>query len=130
LPFEATLHKTFEIACVKDPKKVFSSIDKSVWEDKVIQEDYNRLKQEVAMDIKAGKKKQALGRIKTYYQEKEAINEKIASKTVADNLDRDIKALEQRVNDTFQGAPSAVLQKRKSSAKALQYEGYRGRRQK
>ncbi len=130
MPFEATLHKTFEIACVKDPKKVFSSIDKSVWEDKVIQEDYNRLKQEVAMDIKAGKKKQALGRIKTYYQEKEAINEKIASKTVADNLDRDIKALEQRVNDTFQGAPSAVLQKRKSSAKALQYEGYRGRRQK
>jgi hypothetical protein len=38
--------------------------------------------------------------------------------------------LEHRVNDTFQGAPSAVLQKQKSTAKALQYEGYRGRRQK
>jgi Ca-activated chloride channel family protein len=130
MPFEATLHKTFEIACVKDQKKVFSSIDKSAWADKVIQEDYNRLKQEVAGDIKAGKKDQALGRIKMYYREKEAINETIASKKVAENLDRDIKALEHRVKDTFQGAPSAVLQKQNSTAKALQYEGYRDRRQK
>jgi hypothetical protein len=32
------------------------------------------------------------------------------------------------VEDTFQGAPAAVSEKQKSNSKALQYEGYSGRR--
>ncbi len=55
-PFETALGRTFQIACIKDPRRVLSSIDKSAWSDQVISEDYNRLKQEVAGDIRAGKK--------------------------------------------------------------------------
>jgi Ca-activated chloride channel family protein len=127
-PLEAILDDSFEIACVKNQKEVHSSIDKASWTDKVIREDYNRLKQEVAGDMKAGKKDKALRRIESYYREQESINQTVDSAAVTKNLDRDVRELKELVTDTFQGAPAAVMQKQKSNSKALQYEGYRGRR--
>jgi Ca-activated chloride channel family protein len=127
-PMENTLHGSYEIACIENPEEVQASIDKMSWAEKVIQEDYNRLKQAVATDIKAGKKQKALQRITSYYQEQETINEVVQSEKVTHNLDRDLKDLQQAVEDTFKGAPSAVAQKQKSTSKALQYEGYKGRR--
>ena len=126
--FENTLAQSFQIACVKDRSKVISSIDKSSWSEKVIKEDFNRLKQEVAADMKSGKKQNAMKRIRHYYNEQQEINAAVGSARVAENLDRDVKALETLVEDTFQGEPEAVRQKQKSNAKALQYDGYRGRR--
>ena len=126
--FETTLEDSFTIACVKDQRKVFSSIDKTYWSEKVINEDFNRLKQEVAADLKSGKKQDAMKRIKKYHGDQEAVNAVVGSARVAENLDKDLKELEIYVEDTFQGAPAAVRQKQKSNAKALQYEGYKGRR--
>ena len=117
------------IACVDDQKKVYSSIDKTGWSEKVINEDFNRLKQEVAAEIKAGRKGAALKKIETYHHEQEAVNTVVGSASVADNLDHDVKELKTMVKDTFKGAPAAVEQKQKSNAKSLQYDGYRGRRQ-
>ena len=125
---ETALDGSFEIACVENPKEVQASIDKMAWTEKVVQEDYNRLKQAVAADIKAGKKQKALQRIQSYFLEQEAINEVVKSEKVARNLDRDLKDLQQTVEETFTGAPSAVAEKQKSNSKLLQYEGYRGRR--
>jgi Ca-activated chloride channel family protein len=127
-PMETTLDEAFKIACVKNPKEVRASIDKTSWTEKVIREDYNRLKQEVAADIKAGKKQKALQRIHSYYREQESINATVDSAEVTQNLDRDLKVLRQRVEDTFQGAPAAVSRKQKANSKAMQYEGYQGRR--
>ena len=127
-PMQTSLDKTLTIACVKNKKEVQASIDKTSWTEKVIREDYNRLKQEVAGDIKAGKKQKALQRINSYYREQEAINRSVASEEVTHNLDRDLKDLRERVEDTFQGAPAAVTAKQKANSKAMQYEGYRGRR--
>jgi Ca-activated chloride channel family protein len=125
---ETELDGSYIIACIKDPREVQASIDKASWTEKVIQEDYNRLKQEVAADIKAGKKQKALGRIHSYYREQESINAAVGSAEVAQNLNRDLKDLQQRVEDTFEGSPSAVSRKQKSNSKTLQYEGYKGRR--
>jgi Ca-activated chloride channel family protein len=125
---ETTLDGSYKIACVKNPKEVRASIDKKSWTEKVINEDYNRLKQEVAADIKTGKKQKALQRIHSYYREQESINEAVDSAEVTQNLDRDLKELRQRVEDTFQGAPAAVSRKQKANSKAMQYEGYKGRR--
>jgi len=125
---ETVLQGSYEIACVKDQREVQASIDKTSWAEKVIREDYNRLKQEVAADIKAGEKQKALQRINTYYREQESINAAVGSAEVTRNLDRDLRDLEQRVEDTFKGSPSAVSRKQKSNSKALQYEGYKGRR--
>ena len=95
----------------------------------MVNEDFNRLKQEVASDIKSGKKQKALKRIEKYYDEQEAVNSVVGSASVADNLDNDLKELKTFVKDTFEGAPAAVKEQQKSNAKSLQYDGYRGRRQ-
>jgi Ca-activated chloride channel family protein len=117
------------IACVDDQKKVYSSIDKTRWSEKVINEDFNRLKQEVASEIKAGRKQAALKKIEAYQNEQETVNSVVGSASVADNLDHDVRKLKSLVKDTFKGAPAAIRQKQKSNAKSLQYDGYRGRRQ-
>ena len=127
--YETALEESFKIACVNDQKKVYSSINKTSWSEKVINEDFNRLKQEVAADIKSGQKQGALKKIDTYYEEREAVNATVGSAHVAENLDKDLKELRTFVKDTFEGAPAAVQQKQKSNAKALQFEGYSGRRQ-
>ncbi|MGB5747728.1 MAG: VWA domain-containing protein [Desulfobacterales bacterium] len=123
-----TLDESLTIACVNDQKKVYSSIDKTSWSEKIINEDFNRLKQEVASDIKSGKKQEALKRIENYHSDQEAVNAVVGSASVADNLDHDLKELKTMVKDTFEGEPADVRQKQKSNAKSLQYDGYRGRR--
>ena len=127
--YETALEEPLTLVCVSDQKKVYSSINKTSWSEKVIKEDFNRLKQEVAADIKSGKKQRALKKINQYYEEREAVNAVVGSAPVAENLDKDLKVLRTYVNDTFEGAPAAVRQKQKSNAKALQFEGYSGRRQ-
>jgi Ca-activated chloride channel family protein len=127
--YETALEEPLTLACVNDQKKVYSSINKMSWSEKVINEDFNRLKQEVAADIKSGKKQRALKKIDQYYEEREAVNAVVGSAPVAENLDKDLNVLKTYVNDTFEGAPAAVRQKQKSNAKALQFEGYSGRRQ-
>jgi Ca-activated chloride channel family protein len=128
--FETPLAESFKIACVKNRQEVFSSIDKATWTEKVLQEDFNKLKQEIAGDIKSGKKSRALDRIDKYYDEKESMNAAVGSAEVTENLDKDLRQLRNVVEDTFQGAPAAVSRKQKSNSKSLQYEGYSGRRQK
>jgi Ca-activated chloride channel family protein len=127
-PYSATLSQPFRIACVPDQDDVFASIDKSEWEEKVLQDDYNRLREEVAADIKKGNKNQALDRINRYYSKQQSVNSIVGSCEVADNLEKDLEDLRGVVQETFQGEPGEVQHKQKKNAKALQYEGYSGRR--
>ncbi|MGD9323323.1 MAG: hypothetical protein PVG26_04850, partial [Desulfobacterales bacterium] len=126
---DTALEEPLTLSCVSDRKEVYSSFNKTSWSEKVINEDFNRLKQEVAADIKSGKKQRALKKIDQYYEEREAVNMYVGSAPVAENLDKDLKELKIFVNDTFKGAPAAVQQKQKSNAKVLQFQGYSGRRQ-
>jgi len=126
--FETIFEGTLTVACVKNRQEVYSSIDKTGWTQKVLQEDFNKLKQEIAHDIKAGKKESALKRIDNYHKEQEEINAAVGSQEVEKNLKKDLKQLRVVVEDTFQGAPTAVQEKQKLNSKSLQYEGYGGRR--
>jgi Ca-activated chloride channel family protein len=128
--YTVNLDDAFQIACVKDRQEVYSSIDKSEWEEKVVKEDINRLREEVAGDIKKGSKKEALRRIEEYYRAQQSVNAVVASPKVATSLDKDLGGLRDMVEDTFQGAPQEVELKQKRNSKALQYEGYSGRRSK
>ena len=60
--------------------------------------------------------------------EREALNEVVDSPHVAENLDKDLNELRRFVKDTFTGSSEAVVQQQKANSKALQYEGYKGRR--
>ncbi|MDJ0828325.1 MAG: VWA domain-containing protein [Desulfobacterales bacterium] len=127
-PHIISLSNAFKIACIADPNAVRASIDKTEWESKVLQDDFNRLREEVAADIKAGKKEKALGRIQQYYHDQDALNATIGSGKVKQNLKTDVSELRSVVTETFAGAPAEVAKKQKSNAKALQFEGYKGRR--
>ncbi len=120
----AVLDGTFTIACVSDENAALSSIDPTRWERKVLDNDFSRLKQEVAADIKAGDKAEAMKRIDRYRREQQALNAAVKSDAVEKNLEGDVKELEERVGETF-AAPAAA---RNTAVKALQYEGYSGRR--
>ncbi len=125
---ETALEHPLQVACVGDEARVLSSIDRTRWEQKVLTDDYNRLKQEVAAEISAGSREEAMKRIDTYHSEQRALNATVRSPEVSRNLEKDVSELRQRVDETFLGAPAAVMEKQKSSAKSLQYEGYSNRR--
>jgi len=128
--YREPLKKPFTVVWAQDQSEVLSSISKQAWEEKVLQEDYNRLREEVAADVKAGKEEAAIQKIETYVQEKKALNDSVQSKEVNKNLEEDVDGLKTMVRDTFKGSPAAVSQKQKSNAKSLQYEGYKERRSK
>ncbi len=127
--YAVALSSPLTLACVEDPRAAMSSIDKGEWEHKVMKEDFSRLKESVAGEIRSGRRQSALEKIEQYHAEQQAINASVQSQTVADNLEKDLKKLRNTVDETFTGAPSAVAAKQKKNAKALQFEGYTGRKQ-
>jgi len=126
--YRVSLSKPLKLTCVKDPKAAIASIDKGIWEHKVIKEDFSRLKEAVAGDIRSGHKEEAVKKIDRYYTEQQAINASVQSDAVEGNLDHDVKQLRDTVDETFTGKPAAVAEKQKKNAKVLQFEGYRMRR--
>jgi Ca-activated chloride channel family protein len=118
------------LSCVADKKAVVSSIHRDAWADQVVQEDFNRLREDVAEAVRKGEKAAAIGKIQAYEAKHRAINDAVGSAKVAENLDHSVKSLRQRVEETFTGAPAAVAEKKKQTSKTLQYEGYRIRRDK
>jgi len=129
-PYEVSLAEAFQLACVKDRQQVYGSINRNEWEEKVLKDDFNKLKEEVAAEIKKGKQEKALKRIDEYYQKQQSVNAVVASPRVATSLERDLEDLRGVVNETFQGEPQEVQIKQKKNSKSLQYEGYSGRRSK
>jgi len=126
--FRLNREQPLRVACVGDEARVLSSIDRTRWQQKVLTEDYNRLKQEVAAEISAGSREEAMKRIEAYQSEQNQLNATVRSPEISRNLEKDVSELKKRVDETFQGAPAAVMEKQKSSAKSLQYEGYSNRR--
>ena len=118
------------VACVQDPNEVVASIDGDQWSTQVLQEDYSRLKEVVAAAIRKGEKEAAMSRIEDYAQRNRDLNATIGSAAVAQNIEVDVQALRDSVEETFAGPSAAVAQKKKQQAKSLHYESYQSRRDK
>ncbi len=123
----STLPESFTFSCIENPKEVLSSINKDIWEKKVLQDDINKLRADVAQDIGTGKKDTALKRISTYKAEQKKVNSFVGS-TVVDEAIKDLDILKEEVHQTFTGTPSAVVMKQKKASKSLQHKSYEGRR--
>jgi Ca-activated chloride channel family protein len=117
-----------KVACVSDPVDVATSVDKETWSRQILQEDYSRLKADVADAIRKGERDQALDRIHEYETRNAALNDVVGSAAVSENLAKDIRQLEKKVKETFSGAPADVAAKKKQQAKTLQYDSYQIRR--
>lgn len=128
--YNLALEAPFKIACVKDRNEAYASYDKDQWEKKVIQEDYNKLREDVASSIKKGDKKEAERKIDAYYSKQQAVNAVVGSGRVEENLNEDLGKLRSMVNDSFEGSAAEVQMKQKSNSKAMQHEGYLKRRSK
>ena len=122
--------KPLTVACVADPAAAMASINKNVWTDRVVKDEFGQLKEKVAKDIRDGQQSRAQQRIRDYEVKQEAINSVVGSKKVADNLSTDVKALREQVEETFAGPPAATAEKQKRVSKSLQYDSYKVRRDK
>ncbi len=129
-PQTSALAQPLTVACVPDPAAVMASIKKETWADQVVQEEFSQLKESVAADIRDGEKERAQQRIEAYKTKQAAINAVVGSSKVTQNLDTDVQALRESVDDTFAGPPAAVAAKKKQAAKSLQYDSYQKRRDK
>jgi hypothetical protein len=116
------------LACVENPKDVWASIAKERWTQKVLKNDYNQLKRDVAQDIAQGDEDQALKRIKSYRDRQTKLNAVIGSEAVDANLKDELKDLSEQVNESFAGAPEQARLKQKNVSKSLHYDGYKGQR--
>ena len=116
------------VACIRDEKAVVASMDKETWGQQVIQDEYSRLKEEVADAVRKGDAQAAQATIQAYETKNRALNAGVGSAAVSEHLEKDVKVLRQSVSDTFAGPPAAVAEKQKKQSKALQYEGYEQRR--
>ena len=126
----ASLKDRFRVTCTPDRAQAYASINKEEWEQQVIQDDYNTLKEEVAGFVKAGKKDDALKKITAYREKQQAVNAVVGSAKVADNLDEGLRKIEETVEDTFKGASHEVARKQKKMSKVFQFEAYQGKRDK
>jgi Ca-activated chloride channel family protein len=128
--YTALIEKPLVVACVKDKSSALASIKPRIWEKKVIIDDYHKLVEQVAQNVKQGNEKGAQDKIMAYKKEQKAVNAVVKSARIAENLDKDVGALEQMVSETFSGSRQEVLLKQKKNAKTLQFEAYRQRRAK
>ena len=122
---QLTLDDFPEIACVGDETKFFANLDADTWAKAVVVEEYNQLRQSVAGLVKSGRKDDALEAIDLYRVRNRALNEVVASPSVAQQIDI-ASELEDEVAGAFDG-PDAE-KKQNLLGKFLHAEGGRERR--
>lgn len=101
--------ETPRVACVQGEDQFYSSVDVGTWTRSVIVDGYNKMQEEVARDVRAGRRDQALGRVHAFLDETAALNTHLRSDGVAAQLDSAQK-IEADVSAAFQGAHQAERQ--------------------
>lgn len=123
--FTAGFGEPIHVACVEDPAHFFESVDEGTWERAVVEEDYGRLRQQVARYVKAGKKDEALAEIRAYREVNATLNETFQNDAVSRNL-TEVDDLEQELEAAFEGDDQVGKQNRFS--KSQQAAGWDQRR--
>ncbi len=127
---QTPMPKPMMVTCVNDPAEAMAGINKKIWGDQVVQNEFSQLKEKVAEDIRKGNKAGAQARIRKYEAKQRAINRMVESEAVAKNLTTDVQALQNQVEQTFAGPAADVARKQKQRSKAIQYESYKLKRDK
>ncbi|GAB7082168.1 vWA domain-containing protein [Megalodesulfovibrio paquesii] len=116
------------VACVEGTEEARASIDKGSWERKVLTDDFNKLKDEVADKVRQGDAPGAKQAIEAYVSEQASANQAVGSSRVQENLDKDVPTLRQQVDQAFSAPPAARPELQNKMAKSMQYESYSARR--
>jgi len=118
----------FHITCVEDRHEYIDSFDRSEWENMVVQEEYGKLKDDVAGFIQKGEKDKALVRIEEYKNQQRELNDVIQSDVVEQNITQGLDSLNQIVTESFTGSTGDIQVKLKKNSKMIQYDSYKERR--
>src|SRR5439155_25443736 len=95
------------------------SVDVPSWTRSVVVDAYNRMQQEVAREVKAGRKDAAEKAIRTFRDDTEEANQRLQSAEVGQRL-QSLGELSADVAAAFEGADQAARQNELSKAKGAE----------
>jgi len=123
---QLTLADFPEIVCVREKDRFFANLDADAWAKSVVVEEYNQLRQTVAGMVKAGYEEEALAEIGRFKERNRAMNEVVASPSVATQLEA-AADLESDVAGAFRGP--GKKEKQNLLGKSLHSQGTLDRRE-
>jgi Ca-activated chloride channel homolog len=94
--------ETPRVASVAAEKDFYASLDGEAWERAVVVDDFNKMQEEVAREVKKGDRDAALAKIERFRAPAAAINARVASTPVQQRLES-LKDLEKEVAAAFEG---------------------------
>jgi Ca-activated chloride channel family protein len=109
------------VACVQAADQFYAHVDVGAWTQSVIVDAYNKMQEEVAREVKAGRRDAALQSLHQFKDETAKMNARLQSAPVAAQL-RTLHQLEGQVSAAFEGPRQAERQNdlsKEASAQAL-----------
>jgi Ca-activated chloride channel family protein len=107
------------VACVAGEDDFYAGVDKEAWTRSVVVDSYNKMQEDVAREVKAGRRDAALGRLRQFKDEAEAMNQRLKAPAVAAQLGS-ADRLEQDVTAAFEGTNQAAKQNDLSKTKSAE----------
>jgi len=112
-----TLADVPRIACVAGEDEFYAGLDKEAWSRSVVVDTYNKMQEEVAREVKAGRRDAAIGRLRRFKDEAQAMNARVNAPAVAAKLGA-ADRLEHDVASVFEGENQAAKQNELSKSKS------------
>jgi Ca-activated chloride channel family protein len=97
------------VACVAREDDFYAGIDKEAWTRSMVVDSYNEMQEEVAREVKAGRRDAALGRLREFKDKAAAMNQRLQAPAVAAQIGT-ADRLERDVMSAFEGADQAAKQ--------------------
>jgi Ca-activated chloride channel family protein len=126
-PTTLALDRLPRVACVAGEDDFYAGVDKEAWSRSMVVDSYNKMQEDVAREVKAGRRDQALGRLRQFKDEAGAMNARVKAPAVAAQIDSSDR-LERDVMSAFEGAPAAQAAKQNELSKSKSAEAVDARR--
>jgi Ca-activated chloride channel family protein len=109
--------ETPRVASVANDDDFYARVDRSAWTRSVVVDGYNKMQEEVAREVKEGRRDEALKKVREFRAENEPLNARLQSAEVAQKLDS-LGKLEADVDSVFHGEHQAARQNELSKAQS------------
>jgi Ca-activated chloride channel homolog len=105
------------VASVRHEDDFYASVDVSAWSRSVVIDGYNKMQEEVAREVKAGRRDAAIEKVRQFRAETEPLNARLQSDDVQQKLDS-LGKLEVDVASAFVGENQPARQNKLSKAQS------------
>jgi Ca-activated chloride channel homolog len=109
--------ETPRVASVRHENDFYANVDVSAWARSVLVDGYNKMQEEVAREVKAGRRDAAIDKVRQFRAETGSLNARLQSDDVQKKLDS-LGKLESDVDAAFQGEDQAARQNELSKAQS------------